>query len=166
MVASAQCASSTSEGERPVLPQGREQGVDRVEQPLPGPFLAHLRGFLARQLGQDLAHRARDVRRARHQGLVEPGGVLAAHLAKQVRHGQQRHLGRQGAAGAGRHERLGSGSRRGDERGLADAGLPGDQQEAGAGVEMAAYGQELVAAAGDPRAGRSGASAAGGRSQS
>ena len=47
----------------------------------------------------------------------------------------------------------------GDELGLADAGLAGDEEEAGAGLEVASYGGELGRASGDPggagaRAGR------------
>ena len=40
------------------------------------------------------------------------------------------------------------------QAGLADAGLAGDEEEPGAGLEVAAYGGELGAASGDPRRGR------------
>ena len=152
VVASAQCASSTSTPSGCSLPQRDEQGGDRVEEPLAGPLVAHGRGLVASRAraGSGPGRSATYAGQAASAALNHVGSARGAPCAGASATGSSGT-----SVDRGRQEPVATnasdpGGRRRDELGLADAGLAGDQEEPGAGLEMASYGGELVASPGDP----------------
>ena len=115
------------------------------------------------QLGKQRRKRRPDERRAVRQGLLEPQPLVDVQQpTESIRDRHERHLCGERQAAPDRDERVGGRRGGGDELGLAHPGFAGDEEEAGAGLEVVSYGGQLGPASCDPRSGREVADRVGG----